>query len=267
MGFLKRKRNTVSCQLHSLLIRRRSFSKMSGEKHSAPWTEVFNDLAKSSDPMMMHQISGWGDIEQQKVWDGFVNDILDGIAVGGVTLPEEGKIFEGGCGVLAFMSIFARRYPKWQLHGVDGSTAAIKRLPELNPTVDASNFKAGYVPEALADLPSDTYDVTACNSVLQYVAVDHSYTTMKELLRMTKPGGLCIIGDLVDVAHKETNEPAMEEHWSKQGYGTGVPKFSYFCPQELKDTFEPLGKVWIDKVKEEGYWRRAQRFNLYIQKN
>lgn len=209
----------------------------------------------------LHQTAGWYDIDDAQVWRDYVLDAV------GPRLESGLRVFEAGCGVLAFLQVLHTAQPGLALAGVDGCADSIDIVRnEIAPKleIDGGSFRVGQLPQALEQESDAQYGLTVCNSVLQYLPKDDAWKVIDALWRMTRPGGSVVLADLCDIACRETENAKLAEYW--QGYATELPAYTYFGEADFARFTERGGKVEIRRSAAPGYRRAATRFIVALEK-
>ena len=225
------------------------------------WIDVFNNLVTNNKYKHLHQTAGWKDISDPLIWESYVIDVLDGV------VKERNKIFEAGCGPLAFLSIVKKNFKDVEIFGIDESVEAIRKTKtELVDNEEKDNFSVGSIPQDLNKFPDDNFNVTLSNSVFQYLETYKiAYKSVIALLIITKCNGSVIIADVCDIEMKDTTEERLKKLW--EGYGTSDrPSFLYFSKNWFNQFKNKNTRVKIRNVNVEGYERRKERFVVYIEK-
>lgn len=96
------------------------------QDHANKVAQAFNVLANESKFRHLHQVAGWVDLADRSVWDAYVMDVMDG------KLRAGDRLFEAGCGVLAFLRSAQEcsGMSGLVLGGVDGAKNTIKLVKE-----------------------------------------------------------------------------------------------------------------------------------------
>ena len=178
----------------------------------------------------LHQTAGWYDIEDAEVWRDYVLD-----AVGARLAPGQ-RVFEAGCGVLAFLEVLHSAQPGLSLAGVDGSAESIELVHrEVAPRlgIDPDAFRVGRLPQALLQEAPEQYELTVCNSVLQYLSNEHAWQVIESLWNMTRPGGALVLADLCDSAYRENGR--REARGVLEGLRHGAAELHVFWRRRLRE--------------------------------
>jgi len=225
------------------------------------WIRVFDDLTTSNLPYL-HQASGWKDIGSEAQWDEYVSDVIRD------PLPPGASVFEAGCGCLAFLLSVRRRYPGIHCAGVDASSRCIEKIrTELLPGGEAEAFRTGVLPGGLREYPDAGYDVVVSNSVFQYLPTkQEAQDSVLQMLRLARPGGLVIVADVCDAARSEQNEDRMKRLWATYARPDGLPSHAYYAKRWWSRFESPCVDVTIRHSRVEHYWRRHDRYNVYLRK-
>lgn len=98
----------------------------SKDEHANKVAAAFNVLANESKFRHLHQVAGWVDLSDKSIWDAYVLDVMDN------KLKSGDRLFEAGCGVLAFLKSAQECCGKsgLVLGGVDGARQTIKLVQE-----------------------------------------------------------------------------------------------------------------------------------------
>ena len=111
-------------------------------------------------------------------------------------LPEIGTALDLGCGPADISIRFARAFPLWKVHGVDGSPAMLTLGRE---TVSRAGLEGRIelVEAILPDYPApvEAYDLVFSNSVLHHLA--DPATLWESVRRYAKPDGWVFVVDLM----------------------------------------------------------------------
>jgi ubiquinone/menaquinone biosynthesis C-methylase UbiE len=219
---------------------------------------AFNVLAQESKYRHLHQVSGWVDMDNKNVWDDYVADTMAG------KLRSGDRVFEAGCGVLAFLQACLDIQNDLVLGGVDGAPRTIRLIKEkLVHESFRDNFFVGMLPHAMLKVPSDSWDVVVCNSVFQYFGSDEdAVASVWEMIRVAKRW--VIIADVCDkLWETKTNDLKNSMEWTK-----GVPHYRCYS-QDFWDQFAASGEHLVSRrhVNVKEYVRRKERYVVYIEKN
>jgi len=110
-------------------------------------------------------------------------------------LGPKDHLLEVGCGTGVLLSRLKAKVAK--ASGLDYSMEAIKLANEAFPDI---KFIAGEAGELSYD--DDTFHKVVCYSVFHYFAdLDYAYRAVNEMLRVTRPGGQILLGDIPSKAH------------------------------------------------------------------
>ena len=129
-----------------------------------------------------------------EAWQGLVDDIIKKLV-----LSDNAKynLLDIGCGnglLLSQLAHFAH-----SIKGIDYAYAMISEAKNLLPDGDFAQGEA-------ADLPFETgsSERTLCYSIFHYFP-EQSYalSAIEEMIRVTKPGGVILIGDLLDDQYEQ----------------------------------------------------------------
>mmetsp|Transcript_13402 Transcript_13402/g.33568 ORF Transcript_13402/g.33568 Transcript_13402/m.33568 type:complete len:373 (+) Transcript_13402:31-1149(+) len=220
--------------------------------------QAFNILASEAKFRHLHQVAGWVDLKDKSVWDNYVKDVMNG------KVKPNDRIFEAGCGVLAFLTACLDLQPGLELGGVDGAPRTIELVKsKLVDRKWRENFFVGMLPDCMSKVQDDSWDVVVCNSVFQYMGNhDQAEQSVWEMLRVAKRW--VIIADVCDSAfHSRILERQQSLQWAKdlQAYRA--------YSKEWWERFAESGDhlVSIRHVESSGYERRGERYVVYIEKN
>lgn len=229
--------------------------------------EVFNVLVDESRYRHLHQLAGWVDIDEADVWSDYVRDVMDGV------VNDGDRVFEAGCGVLAFLTAVGRIAKLGAMGGMDGAARTIKLVKDrlVDPS-QRDNFYVGLLPYGLSPVADSSWDVIFCNSVMQYIPSEKDCReTVIEMLRITRRWA--IIADICDAVHEEKAKEhrkrlaATNAAEGKANEDDGMCDYKcYYKKWWLQ--FEELGHlVTIRHVRVKSYTRRSERYCVYIEKN
>jgi SAM-dependent methyltransferase len=233
---------------------------------SSAWIDKFHELgqkhAESAEPKL-HQTAGWHDIDDEAVWEDYALDVVQEHR-----LSPGASVFEAGCGVLAFLAVLKKQRGDLRLWGVDGSESSIELVQsEIAESlgVPPGNFRVGMLPKALHDEPAAKYDLTMCNSVLQYLSKEDGLGAAKQMINMTRPGGTVILADVCDAACMTVAEQHLRSHFD--GYGSDLPQYTYFEESDWNqlESLDQVESVHIRRTSVSAYHRRNHRYIVEIE--
>lgn len=199
------------------------------------------------------------------------------ILLGPVGIKETDKIVDCGCGAGAFLLQVQGLYNVIDISGVDYSPSLVKHA-KMN--LDGKFFNGSI--ESMPYLKSNTYDVVINFSVFHYLNDETmALNSVKEFIRIAKPGGKIYIGDVndldkVDLYHelrKTTHDSAenSKKHTSDEKLTTEHLMLSrdFFVTKVVKElgTTKLIEIVDHDNLKFASYYPCAPyRYSVYLEK-
>lgn len=127
--------------------------------------------------------------------------VIEGIAKY-VTLPDEGRGLDVGCGSGALTIACAKRNPRAQMVGIDrwGKEYASFNLPLCERNAEAEgvrnvSFSRGNAVKL--DFPDETFDAVTSNYVYHNIKGKDKQQLLSETLRVLKKGGMFAIHDIM----------------------------------------------------------------------
>ncbi|CAD7954749.1 unnamed protein product [Amoebophrya sp. A25] len=230
--------------------------------HASAVSAAFDALAREAKFRHLHQMSGWVDLTDKQIWDDYVRD-----TVNGKVLPGD-RVFEAGCGVLAFLRSLQETMPlesrKLTLGGVDGAPKTVELVRnELAAPEDKDNFYVGLVPDCLQSVPDNSWDVVVCNSVFQYINdKELAKKAVEQMIRIAKRW--VIIADVLDAKYHDVSNARIKHlGWTKD-----VPEYRSYDKVWWEENFDAgENLVSIRHVECQYYARRKERYVVYIEKN
>lgn len=109
-------------------------------------------------------------------------------------------LLDAGCGPGGFLRVVSALAPGCKFSGFDPS----KRLVQMTQYAIDGDFTVGTLPEACEVYGDASFTHSMCFSVFLYLdGLDMAAQAVAELLRVTKPGGHVLIGDVNDAAKYE----------------------------------------------------------------
>ncbi|NER91537.1 non-ribosomal peptide synthetase [Moorena sp. SIO3A2] len=165
------------------------------------WENLFNqqiDEEKSQVKDPLFNISGWGSSysnqslpeSQMRTWAGDI--------VAQVLAHKPEKVCEIGCGTGLLLFQIAPETKAY--YGIDISSISLEYIqqqilqePEKYGHVNLAQKRA----DEIGDIAAQNFDVVILNSVIQYFPnVEYLLQTISEAIRIVKPGGIIILGDV-----------------------------------------------------------------------
>ncbi len=102
------------------------------------------------------------------------------------------SLIDVGCGNAYLLTFFADK-----LSHITGVDYAQSMIDVARVNIPDGSFHVGNASSVLFD--DDSFDRTLCYSIFHYFRSDEQvYETIDNLIRITKPGGIVLIGDLLD---------------------------------------------------------------------
>jgi len=198
------------------------------------WIEFFDDLA-GQDLKHPHQTAGWKALGPEQ-WRELVVDLLRD------RVCADDAVFEAGCGVLALLREVQSLIMGVSIAGMEPALAVMERVYPMLAPHERERFFVGRLPGGCAGLPDRAYDVTLCNSVLQYMDGSVIEASIRELLRITKLGRHLILGGICDPAYADKIEEAVRTNWE----GSAIDGHAL-----LARTY--IDRSWWARFETEGY--------------
>jgi len=233
-------------------------AELQASTHQSKVSEAFDVLAKESAYNHLHQMAGWIDIDSAAVWDAYVEDVVGG------KLRDGDRLFEAGCGVLAFLRSAEQLAKNVVIGGLDGAAKTIQLIKDKYVSeAIANNFFVGFLPDAMCKVEDNSWDVVVCNSVFQYFADrDQAKSAVEEMIRAARRW--IIIADVIDEKY------VTETQRFKESLGEAsneLPDYLTY-PRSWWEQFDTTTNlVSIKKVESQSYVRRKERYTIYIEKN
>jgi ubiquinone/menaquinone biosynthesis C-methylase UbiE len=115
--------------------------------------------------------------------------IVTAAYIEGLDLRQPAEVLDFGCGVGRQLLQLARRYPKLNLHACDVNGRSIAYLKRAYPKIDsyANEFSP---PLKFSD---SKFDLILSVSIFSHLSIKDNPIWLKELARVTRPGGLCCL--------------------------------------------------------------------------
>ena len=141
----------------------------------------------------LHILNGYNHITTEQ-YSNMVKTLLDPLG-----LTESDSVLDCGCGAGAFLSVINRIYGVVNLCGIDYSTSL---LNNARSHLDGEFFCGDIT--SMSWLKDDSFDNAVCFSVFHYLDdADAVLLSVKEMIRVVRPGGKVFIGDINDKAKEE----------------------------------------------------------------
>ena len=115
--------------------------------------------------------------------------IVTAAYIEGLDLRQPAEVLDFGCGVGRQLLQLARRYPKLNLHACDVNGRSIAYLKRAYPKIDS------YANEFSPPLKFSEaqFDLVLSVSIFSHLSIKDNPIWLKELARVTRPGGLCCL--------------------------------------------------------------------------
>jgi len=226
--------------------------------HQSKVSDAFDVLARESSYNHLHQMAGWIDIDSENVWHAYVSDVMGG------KLRDGDRLFEAGCGVLAFLRSAEQLAKNVTIGGLDGAPKTIQLIKEqfVFGSV-ADNFSVGFLPDAMSRVEDNSWDIVVCNSVFQYFAdIDQAKKAVEEMIRAAKRW--VIIADVIDEKYAVETQRYKEKI---AGASSSLPDYLTYARSWWEQFDSTKNLVSIKKVESQTYVRRLERYTVYIEKN
>jgi len=166
----------------------------------------------------------------------------------GKDLTSFGTVLEFGCGCARVLrAMHYRAAPLQKLYGTDIDAEAIEWCRMNYPKVAEFSVNPVEPPMAYADA---TFDLVYSVSVFTHLPEDMQYSWLKELQRITKPGGYLLLTTHGEKHFQNLPESAREKgfHYQHAGDTEGLPDFyqaAFHTPAYIRsrwsDYFDILG--------------------------
>jgi len=214
-------------------------------RQRAFWTEW---ASKYSDELA--SVHRYGDIKEL---EKIVNHIIEKLEI-----KKGDTILDAGCGSGIFPSILYRLTGA-RVIGMDFSSKHLEIMRERYPYIKSVNGDVTALP-----FKSGTFDKVICYSVLQFVGSWQD--AVKELMRVTKRGGIVLLGDLPDRSKRwilfiiSIKKAIMllgrpKEFADKIRYAAGGPQWQWFNILYMVSLIERLGsRATIIKQPVNSQW-------------
>ena len=187
--------------------------------------------------------------------------IVTAAYIEGLDLRQPAEVLDFGCGVGRQLLQLARRYPKLNLHACDVNGRSIAYLKRAYPKIDsyANEFSP---PLKFSD---SKFDLILSVSIFSHLSIKDNPIWLKELARVTRPGGLCcltILGSHAMGLHAPASSGPFASDQRKQLEGQGF----LFQNYERPDFQRAAAELWdkgntLQLIKEEyGNTYLSERF-------
>ena len=183
--------------------------------------------------------------------------IVTAAYIEGLDLRQPAEVLDFGCGVGRQLLQLARRYPKLNLHACDVNGRSIAYLKRAYPKIDsyANEFSP---PLKFSD---SKFDLVLSVSIFSHLSIKDNPIWLKELARVTRPGGLCcltILGSHAMGLHAGASASDQRSQLEGQGF--------LFQNYERPDFQRAAAELWdkgntLQLIKEEyGNTYLSERF-------
>lgn len=185
-----------------------------------------------------------------------INHVLK--EIGGLGLPERGvRVLDAGCGKGTLLFALARRYPNWQIKGIELLEDRYQDAVTIKRRLDFTNVEIERG-DLLELREREIFDLIICSDVLEHVEDD--VRVIENLVRALKKGGYLILTApsipqrkhlwLVKWREKKTGFHPSQYGHVRDGYSIEdfVRKLKPFGMEEIvpRYTFGPFGTLAFD---------------------
>jgi len=115
--------------------------------------------------------------------------IVTAAYIEGLDLRQPANVLDFGCGVGRQLLQLARRYPKLSLSACDVNGRSIAYLQRAYPKIDS--YASAFSPPL--KYPDAKFDLVLSVSIFSHLSITDNPIWLKELARVTRPGGLCCL--------------------------------------------------------------------------
>ncbi|MEQ8842132.1 MAG: methyltransferase domain-containing protein [Acidimicrobiales bacterium] len=187
-------------------------------------------------------------------------------------LAPDRRILDVGCGPGSLTADIAANAPGCEMHGIDASAEVIAKAAADHPGI---SFATGDI--YAIDAPDDHFDIVHAHQVLQHL--DDPVAALREMRRVTKPGGVVAIRDADYAGMTWSPESTPMNRWMEiyqamtahQGHDAnagrrllGWARSVGFADDDIEatasiwcfadqDTRSWWSGIWADRVVESGY--------------
>jgi len=152
------------------------------------WRSVYGEAAKASDWAAAHR---WAETEN-------LCAVADDIRKKMLLRPDD-FVLEVGCGSGAMLSLVLRDGQRGV--GLDQCEALVRRASDFG--VDSTRLRLGVADASRLPVRSESVDRVLSYSVFQcFPSVEYTRRVLGEMLRVCRPGGVTVIGDVHGVMEK-----------------------------------------------------------------
>lgn len=159
---------------------------------SNTWKTIWDEKGKHVN-VPIHQVDGF-DLLNDEQWDYMISQVAKPICI-----KNGESVFECGCGAGAFLSSLLRQYPDLRVSGIDYSESLL--------TTARRNLSGDFYCGDMTDLTfiqDNHFDHAVSFSTFHYLSSEESARkVVREMVRITKNGGVICIGEVSDLAKKE----------------------------------------------------------------
>jgi SAM-dependent methyltransferase len=159
------------------------------------WNRIWDERGREYPDDDAIKIAGYDQAFSRMTPEGA--DRLAERVAGQLALTADDALLDLGCGAGMLLARLAPRVRA--VYGTDRAEGMVERARRLNPGFDVRVAEAAQLPFGDA-----TFDKVLVHGVVQYFP-DEAYvrTALDEAVRVTKPGGRVLLGDVMDRATKD----------------------------------------------------------------
>jgi len=159
---------------------------------SKTWKSIWDKKGQQVN-VPLHHVDGFDLLDAQQ-WDYMIYQVTKPIGIN-----NGDSVLECGCGAGALLSCLLKHYPDLKVSGVDYS----KSLLEMARRNLKGDFYYGDMTN-ISFIKDQQYNHTISFSTFHYLSSEESARkTVREMVRVTKTGGVIFIGEVSDLAKRK----------------------------------------------------------------
>lgn len=224
------------------------------------WKGIWDKKGKQTE-VPLHHVDGFDLLDTQQ-WDYMIYQVTKPVGIN-----NGDSILECGCGAGAFLSSLLKHYPDLKVSGIDYSKSLLK--------IARKNLKGDFFYGNMTNInfiEDQWYDHVISFSTFHYLSSEESARkAVREMVRVTKTGGVIFIGEVSDLAkHREAFSIRELTHQNHSRVSAANPDHLFLSKDLFKDLADDM-RLELSIIDQDNfdlpfYEAAKYRYSVYLAK-